>query len=107
MIIDNPGIREIAFWDGESGLSAAFPEIERLAAHCRFRDCSHLHEPGCQVREAVTRGELAAERLANYEKMKREQDYLVQRQNKSADRVEKERWKDVAQKIKTMKKSWK
>ncbi|WP_036682910.1 ribosome small subunit-dependent GTPase A [Pelobacter seleniigenes] len=107
MIIDNPGIREIAFWDGESGLSAAFPDIERLAVHCRFRDCSHLHEPGCHVREAVARGELAAERLANYEKMKREQDYLAQRQNKSADRVEKERWKDVAQKIKAIKKSWK
>ncbi len=39
--------------------------------------------------------------------MKREQDYLAQRQNKSADRVEKERWKDVAQKIKAIKKSWK
>ena len=103
MIIDNPGIREIAFWDGESGLAATFPEIERLALQCRFRDCSHLHEPGCQVREAVVRGELAAERLANYEKMKREQDYLAQRQNKSADRVEKERWKDVAQRIKVMK----
>ncbi len=43
MVIDNPGIREIAFWDGDGGIELAFPEIERFALECRFSDCSHLY----------------------------------------------------------------
>jgi ribosome biogenesis GTPase len=58
MVIDNPGIREIAFWDGDGGIELAFPEIESLARHCRFSDCSHLHEPGCRVNQAVSKEKL-------------------------------------------------
>ena len=104
MVIDNPGIREIAFWETDSGIETAFPEIERLGRGCRFSDCSHTHEPGCRVREAVDDGEIPTDRLENYRKMKRELDYLAQRQHKSANRVEKERWKEIALKIKTMNK---
>ena len=104
MLIDNPGIREIAFWDDERGIEAAFPEIETLGRECRFSDCSHDREPGCRVLRAVDDGEISAERLDNYRKMKRELEYLSSRQNKSADRVEKERWKGVALKIREMKK---
>jgi ribosome biogenesis GTPase len=104
MVIDNPGIREIAFWEVDSGIEAAFPEIEKLSQGCRFTNCSHTHEPGCRVIEAVDDGELPGDRLENYRKMKRELTYLAQRQHKSADRVEKERWKDVALKIKALKK---
>jgi ribosome biogenesis GTPase len=53
MVIDNPGIREIALWDGGGGIELAFPEIERLALALPFSDCSHLHEPGCRVNQAV------------------------------------------------------
>jgi ribosome biogenesis GTPase len=105
MIIDNPGIREIAFWDADKGVESAFPEIERLAAGCRFSDCSHAHEPGCRVLQAVADGELAQERLDSYRKMNRELNYLAERQHKSADRVEKERWKEVALKVKSLKKN--
>jgi ribosome biogenesis GTPase / thiamine phosphate phosphatase len=105
MVIDNPGIREVAFWDADKGVESAFPEIERLAAGCRFSDCSHTHEPGCRVLQAVVNGELAPERLDSYHKMNRELTYLAERQHKSADRVEKERWKEVALKVKSLKKS--
>ncbi|WP_319522254.1 ribosome small subunit-dependent GTPase A [uncultured Desulfosarcina sp.] len=104
MIIDNPGIREIAFWDADKGVESAFPEIERLAYGCRFSDCSHAHEPGCRVLQAVANGEIAQERLDSYHKMNRELNYLAERQHKSADRVEKERWKEVALKVKALKK---
>ena len=104
MVIDNPGIREIAFWDADEGIDSVFPEIERLSKGCRFSDCSHTHEPGCNVQEAVEQGELPGDRLKNYQKMKRELEFLSDRQQKSADRVEKERWKGVALKIKAMKK---
>lgn len=104
MVIDNPGIREIAFWSDGTGAGAAFPEIEALAAECRFSDCSHTSEPGCRVLRAVKAGDITQARLESYNKMKRELDYLSQREHKSADRIEKERWKEVALKIKSINK---
>ncbi len=103
MVIDNPGLREVAFWDAGGGIASAFPEIETLAASCRFGDCQHGHEPGCRVLEALAEGDITPERLENYRKMQRELTYLAHRQQKSADRLEKERWKEVALKIKALK----
>ena len=104
MLIDNPGIREIAFWDDDGGVEIAFPEIQNFAGACRFSDCSHSHEPGCRVLLAVSDGEISQSRLESYRKMKRELAYLSMRQHKSADRVEKERWQEVALKVKALKK---
>ncbi len=104
MLIDNPGIREIALWDDGGGIDNVFPEIDELAGQCRFSDCSHTHEPGCRVLEAVADGEISPGRLESYRKMKRELEYLADRRHKSADRVEKERWKDVAVKIREINK---
>lgn len=104
MIIDNPGIREISFWEIDQGVESTFPEIEALGVQCRFSDCTHTHEPGCRVLQAVQDGELTEARLENYLKMKRELEYVSARKNKSADRVEKERWRDVSMKIKSINK---
>ncbi|MCG6910072.1 MAG: ribosome small subunit-dependent GTPase A [Deltaproteobacteria bacterium] len=104
MVIDNPGIREIAFWNDDDGIGVAFPEIEHLARECRFSNCSHIHEPGCRILQALTAGEISHDRVENYQKMKRELSYLSNRQRKRSDRVEKERWKEVSLKIKAMKK---
>ncbi len=104
MVIDNPGIREISFWEVDQGIDAAFPEIEKLGLECRFADCTHTREPGCRVLGAVDGGEIPRGRLENYWKMKRELEYLSHRRHKSAGRVEKERWKEVTLKIKAMKK---
>jgi ribosome biogenesis GTPase len=102
MVIDNPGIREIGFWDDGGGLNVAFPEIETLANTCRFYDCSHTREPGCQVLHGLTTGAIRKDRLDSFQKMKRELAYLSDRQTKSADRLEKERWKEVSLKIKAI-----
>jgi len=107
MIIDNPGIREIAFWDDQGGADAAFPDIERWARDCRFSDCSHAHEPGCRVVSAVDAGELKPERLAGWRKMRRELEYAAQRRIKSPERIERERWKEVATLVKSIKKGGK
>ncbi len=104
MVIDNPGIREIAFWNDDDGIGATFPEIEELAGQCRFSDCTHIHEPGCRILQAVRDGDISQVRLESYHKMKRELTYLSDRQHKSADRLEKERWKGVALKVKAIKK---
>lgn len=65
-VVDMPGVRGLGLWDADAGLSAAFSDIEELAASCRFRDCSHVDEPGCAVLAAVAAGELAEARLRSY-----------------------------------------
>lgn len=97
MLMDNPGIREIAFHEDGDGTECAFADITRLAERCRFTDCTHGHEPGCAVRQAIETGKLSPERLESYHKMTREMQYTAARRHKSADRLEKERWKEVAQ----------
>ena len=96
LLMDNPGMREIAFCDEGEGVASTFADIQDLSRRCRFADCAHAHEPGCAVRHAVETGELRPERLESYHKMKREMTYLGERQIKSAERIEKERWREIA-----------
>ncbi|MEX1363758.1 MAG: ribosome small subunit-dependent GTPase A [Nannocystaceae bacterium] len=72
IVIDTPGLRELAPWADAAGLGQAFNDIETLAAQCRFGDCAHAREPGCAVNEAVEAGELAADRLRSYLELRRE-----------------------------------
>lgn len=66
LLIDNPGVREIQLWAEEGALAEAFGDIEDLAGGCRFRDCTHRDEPGCEVQNALREGRLEASRLANW-----------------------------------------
>ena len=77
MLIDTPGMRELGVLGGGGDVDAGFGELAELAAACRFADCTHRHEPGCAVRAAMERGELPAERLANYMKLKKESDHAA------------------------------
>nr|WP_321258804.1 ribosome small subunit-dependent GTPase A [uncultured Pseudodesulfovibrio sp.] len=104
LLMDNPGIREIAFHEEGSGIENTFADIEELATMCRFANCSHQQEPDCAVLHAVKTGTLLPERLASFRKMQSEMDYISTRRTKSADRIEKERWRGVSQRIKNMKK---
>lgn len=72
LILDTPGLRELQLWDAEEGLATTFADIEALAARCRFADCRHRHEPGCQVKEAIAAGTLDAARLERYRKLSHE-----------------------------------
>jgi ribosome biogenesis GTPase len=66
-VADTPGLRELAIRDVEpEDLAWLFPEFRPLAPQCRFADCTHREEPGCAVREAVGRGEIAPERYRSY-----------------------------------------
>lgn len=69
-VIDTPGVREFGITGIPSQeLSACFPEFESYSKQCRFQPCSHTHEPGCAVREAVENDALAAFRYQAYLKM--------------------------------------
>lgn len=67
LIIDTPGIREFGLWklDRES-LRDYFPELEEPGEYCRFNDCTHVHEPGCEVKERVENGSLNRARYETY-----------------------------------------
>ena len=67
LIIDTPGIREFGLWDlTPRALRESFPEFEEAAELCRFNDCAHLHEPGCEVKERVESGALSRARYDTY-----------------------------------------
>lgn len=81
VIIDTPGMRAIGLWEAEDGLAAAFPDIEALAEHCRFRDCAHEDEPGCAVVAAADAGELPMRRLESYRRLTTELADVARRQD--------------------------
>jgi ribosome biogenesis GTPase len=95
LLIDTPGLRELQPWDGESAVAAVFDDIRRLAAECRFSDCTHESEPGCAVREAVDGGRLEGDRLDNYRRLLREAAYEERRHDKAAASAVKRRWKQA------------
>ena len=66
VIVDSPGLRSLPLVGHERGLSLVFPELTEAAQHCRFRDCTHSHEPGCAVREGVDSGDIDASRAKAY-----------------------------------------
>lgn len=69
-LIDTPGIKGFGLIDiDDAELCRYFPEMMRLAPGCRFYNCTHTHEPGCAVREAVERGEVAWSRYESYLKI--------------------------------------
>ena len=68
-VIDTPGMRTLHVSDVSSGLETLFAEITERAPDCRFRDCTHMHEPGCAVQAAVAAGELDLARLDRWRKL--------------------------------------
>lgn len=66
-IIDTPGIREMGLVDiSKQELSHYYPEMRELIQQCQFNNCTHLHEPGCAVKEAVNDGRIYEERYLSY-----------------------------------------
>lgn len=66
-IIDTPGIRGFGLVEIEpEEISTYFPEMLRVADNCRYKPCTHTHEPGCAVLEAVENGGISPERYMSY-----------------------------------------
>ncbi len=70
-LIDTPGIRELALFEDDppAVVAQVFPEIEEAAGLCRFRGCSHSHEPGCAVKQLVASGAIEEDRYRNFLKL--------------------------------------
>jgi ribosome biogenesis GTPase len=63
-------VREFRLWPmSRQALAQGFVEFRPWLGQCKFRDCSHTHEPGCALRQAVERGEISRLRLEGYLKI--------------------------------------
>jgi len=66
-LVDTPGLREFGIWDLEQGeLDGYFVEFLEFNQHCRYLPCTHTHEPGCAIIDAVGTGAIDEGRYASY-----------------------------------------
>lgn len=66
-IVDTPGLRGFGLVDlAKEEIALYFPEMLKASENCRFTPCTHTHEPGCAVKEAVESGEVSYERYSSY-----------------------------------------
>jgi ribosome biogenesis GTPase / thiamine phosphate phosphatase len=72
LLIDVPGMRELKVADIDQSIGTVFKDIELLAKYCKFSDCKHESEPGCAVLQAIIENKIDSRRLANYQKLQRE-----------------------------------
>jgi ribosome biogenesis GTPase len=72
LLVDTPGMRELALYDDAGGVDTAYADVTELAAGCRFRDCAHRGEPGCAVAAAIGDGRLDAARFTAWRTLQAE-----------------------------------
>jgi ribosome biogenesis GTPase len=102
ILIDNPGMREVGMAGAGEGINDLFDEITRLSEKCKYTDCTHLHEAGCEVLAAVKFGKIAKDKYQNYLNLKKESEYY-----EMSEIEKKEKEKDFGKFIKRAKKSLK
>lgn len=89
ILIDNPGMREVGIADAADGLDSAFEMIISLSDECKYQDCTHVHESGCAIIDAVENGEIDQASYKNYLKMEREKQHfessVAERRKKDKD----------------------
>ncbi len=99
ILIDNPGMREVGISDVRYGVETTFEAVLAYAERCRFKDCTHLHEAGCAVREAVEQGEIDRGAFDNFLKLQKEKMHF---ESSSAERKRKD--KELGKMVKQVKK---
>ena len=81
--IDTPGIKEFGMVDmDKKNIAHYFPEMRALLNQCRFDNCTHVNEPGCAVKLAVEKGEIALFRFENYLNILGSNDVAIYEQKK-------------------------
>lgn len=76
-LVDSPGIREFGLWHMErEQVLCGFKEFRPFLGGCKFRDCKHQTEPGCELLAALERGDISERRLASFESIARSLEML-------------------------------
>ena len=69
-LIDSPGVREFGLWHlAEERVTSGFREFRPLLGGCKFRDCKHLNDPGCLIRQAAENGDITRQRYDSYHRI--------------------------------------
>lgn len=89
IVIDNPGMKGVGMTDTDKGLENVFNEIAELAKECKFADCSHTFEPGCNVLRAVKSGALDRKKYSNYIRLKKEAEHYEMIKAKKIEKANK------------------
>jgi len=69
-------MREVGIADTTSGLEITFNAIIELSKNCKYKDCTHIHENGCAILEAIEKGEIDKDSYQNYLKIEREKTHF-------------------------------
>ena len=73
LVADTPGFSDVGVWGvPRDELDRCFPELRALMPSCHFRECSHLHEPECAVRQALDEGGIDPDRFESYRRLYQE-----------------------------------
>jgi len=72
VLVDTPGLRSIAMPVANEGLARAYADLETFVQECRFRNCTHVVEPGCGIQAAISDGRLSPQRWEGYQKLQQE-----------------------------------
>lgn len=66
VVIDTPGLRNLGLWEDDKGIKKTFEDLEEYAKKCKFKDCTHQHEPDCYILELLENDEIPYERYDAY-----------------------------------------
>ncbi|RPI02366.1 MAG: ribosome small subunit-dependent GTPase A [Calditrichaeota bacterium] len=77
IFIDTPGMKELGNFAVDSGLDETFDEIVSFGSQCRYKDCTHVHEEGCAVKDAVEQGIIDQDRYNNFLNIQKESAYYA------------------------------
>ncbi len=101
LLVDTPGMRELALYDDGEGVDTAYADVTALAADCRFRDCQHRTEPGCAVAAAIDEGHLDPARYLAWRKLQAEAHRQLLRVDARARSQEKARLRSFHRQLRT------
>ena len=101
LLIDTPGMRELALYDDMDGVDTAYADVAELAAECRYRDCGHRSEPGCAVAAAIDDGRLDPARFMAWRKLQAEAHRQLLRVDARARAQEKARLRSFHRQLRT------
>ncbi len=76
ILIDNPGMREVGITDASDGLESTFEDIVSLAQACKFSNCTHMNEKGCEIQSAIESGEIDSDSYTNFLKLEKERVFF-------------------------------
>jgi ribosome small subunit-dependent GTPase A len=101
LLIDTPGMRELALYDDADGVDTAYADVVELAADCRYRDCAHRSEPGCALAAAIDDGRLDPARFLAWRKLQAEAHRQLLRVDARARAAEKARLRSLHRQLRT------